>query len=193
MLWRDNREVSIQNFSQRYISAKITLLRSEFSWQLTGFYGQPNLALREESWKLLSYLGSINSMDWLYLRDFNEVLDSIEKYGGNPKSFQQLEPFRNVVEECRLGDLGFKGSKFTWCNYREGNEFIKERLDRALATPGWCYLFPNVEVEVLAAQSSDHKPLWVRLTQSSGHHSRSFKYEASWDKDVECVEVIKTE
>jgi hypothetical protein len=47
-------------------------------------------------------------MDWLCLGDFNEIMDNTEKYGGNPKSSSQLEPFRIAVEECMLGDLGIK-------------------------------------------------------------------------------------
>jgi hypothetical protein len=42
------------------------------------------------------------------------------------------------LAECSLGDLGFKGSKFTWANKRDPSNFIKERLDQALATDGWC-------------------------------------------------------
>jgi hypothetical protein len=40
------------------------------------------------------------------------------------------------------------GSKFTWCNNREDNNFIKERLDRVVANlewydifEGWIFLF----------------------------------------------------
>lgn len=50
-----------------------------------------------------------------------------------------------------------------------------------------------MEVEVLAARSSDHKPLWVQFIQGSSRPSRSFKYEACWDKDEESAKVIKTE
>jgi endonuclease/exonuclease/phosphatase family metal-dependent hydrolase len=60
-------------------------------------------------------------------------------------------------------DLGYRGLKFTWRNKRDSAEFVKERLDRTLATGGWCAQFPMVVVEVLAALSSDHNPLWIRF------------------------------
>lgn len=56
LLWKDDREVLIQNYSLRHISATITLLGSDFPWKLTGFYDNPNSAHREESWQLLSFL-----------------------------------------------------------------------------------------------------------------------------------------
>ena len=54
-----------------------------------------------------------------------------------------MEIFNQVLEECRLSDLGFFGPKFTWCNLREGNELVHERLDRGMASSGWRDLFPS--------------------------------------------------
>jgi hypothetical protein len=34
------------------------------------------------------------------------------------------------------------------CNKREQGIFVKERLDRGLASPEWCSLFPNAGIEV---------------------------------------------
>jgi hypothetical protein len=72
--------------------------------------------------------------------------------------------FMNSLIEYNLGDLGFSGSKYTWSNKRSSVEYIKEQLDRALATPGWCSHFPFFEVEVLATRTLDHKPLWLRFS-----------------------------
>jgi len=55
----------------------------------------------------------------------------------------------------------FNAYQLTWNNKRALTEFIKECLDRALATIGWCNIFLKVIVEVLAARRSDHKPLWT--------------------------------
>lgn len=37
-----------------------------------------------------------------------------------------------MVDDCRLQDLGFKGSIFTRCNRRRQSAQISERLDRFL-------------------------------------------------------------
>jgi hypothetical protein len=76
LLWKDNREVSIQNFSLSHISAKVCFLGSDSTWQLTCFYGNSNVALRGESWKLLTYLSRITSLSWLCVGDFNEILNN---------------------------------------------------------------------------------------------------------------------
>jgi endonuclease/exonuclease/phosphatase (EEP) superfamily protein YafD len=76
-----------------------------------------------------------------------------------------MDRFRNVLTGCNLHDLGYKGARFTWTNCRQGGGFTKERLDRALANAEWRTLYQEVTVHILAARSSDHKPLLVEFTK----------------------------
>jgi len=41
------------------------------------------------------------------------------------------------LEDCNLSDLGFSGPKYTWCNGKYGDDFSRERLDRAVANVEW--------------------------------------------------------
>lgn len=65
--------------------------------------------------------------------DFNEILWSFEKRGGNSKAVKEMDKFREVVKFCSLSDLSFTRYGFTWSNGRQGAINIKERLDRFLA------------------------------------------------------------
>lgn len=98
--------------------------------------------------------------------DFNEIIAQSEKVGGQARSEVQMEKFRETLWGCGLGDLGYRGPKFTLRNKKALAEFVKERLDRALANAGWCSKFPDFTVEVLAACSSNHNPLWINLCSS---------------------------
>jgi len=51
----------------------------------------------------------------------------------------------------------------------------------------------DMEVEVMVARSSDHKPLCVRLLQGHTRIHRGFKFEASWNMDDESSGVVKDE
>jgi hypothetical protein len=102
-----------------------------------------------------------------------------------------LDPFRNNLIGCNLGDLGYKGLKYTWSNKRETRVLVKERLDRAVATPNRCGLFPDDVIEVLPVSFSDHNPLWMTLTLDLFSIPRLFRYEACWDVSPECVEVVQ--
>jgi len=87
---------------------------------------------------------------------------------------------------------------YTWSNRRADGSFTRERLDRAMANPEWCTLFPSFSVLTMAARTSDHSPILVSFSphqldrQGQGPVRRSFKFEASWTSDVECGEVIST-
>jgi hypothetical protein len=113
LLWKENNEVEIQNYTCRHINAVIKHSDSTQPWRLTGFYGHPNPAKRYESWALLSHLRSFGLEPWLCIEDFNEVVEQSKKFGGVRRKESQMANFRNVLAECGLTNLGFKGSKYT--------------------------------------------------------------------------------
>jgi exonuclease III len=57
LLWSNEYEVVIQNFSQRHISGMVKIMDGGEPWMFTGFYGHPNPSKRHEAWALLSHLG----------------------------------------------------------------------------------------------------------------------------------------
>jgi hypothetical protein len=193
LLWRDADDLNIQNFTRRHINAEVRIPGSDQWWYLTCFYGHPVLAKRHESWALLNHLQSFCRGAWLCCGDFNEIVEHSEKWGGSRRRDGQMEQFRSVLEDCGLSDLGFLGPKFTWTNGQFGDNFIKERLDRAVANRAWCALFPNREIRVLAARTSDHNPVMVRsldVAATTTRFHRNFKFEAHWLADEECLGVI---
>jgi hypothetical protein len=164
-------------------------------WKLTGFYGHLGCNKREESWAILRFLSSLQPAPWLCVGDFNEIVEQVEKEGSLLRRDSQMNHFHEAFEFCQLGDLGFTGPRFTWCNQRMDHSFTKERLDRAVASSEWCAAFPKVSVLVLPTRASDHNPLSVSFSESISEgipHRRGFKYEAWWEKDAECTNVIKS-
>jgi hypothetical protein len=104
-----------------------------------------------------------------------------------------MESFHEAVQKCNLGDLGFKGQKFTWSNKREKGVFVKERLDRGLASPDWCALFPNAGIEVDVSFCSDHHLLWLRMDQYTHRPQKILRFEACWNVAKDCEDLIRGE
>ena len=105
-----------------------------------------------------------------------------------------MEAFRQILEVCGLTDLGYIGPKFTWTNCQDRNSFIKERLDRGVCNMAWRNLFPESQISVGAAISSDHTPLSLYLEGSrvKARQTTRFHYDACWASDKGCQETIKS-
>jgi hypothetical protein len=102
-----------------------------------------------------------------------------------------MSNFINALNICDLGDLGYKRSKFMWSNKREMGVFVKEQLDKAVASPKWCGSYPDVVVEGLPVSCFDNNPLWMQFSPPYFSAPRFFRFEASWDVSPECAKVVK--
>ena len=172
MLQKNEVDLHIQTYTQNHIDALI-MSNQNSPWRIMGFYGKPEEQLRHETWSLLKHLKSRSSSPWLCIRDYNEILLSREKEGGNPKPLQLMNNFCNTLLHCNLVDLGCSGNIFTWNNGREGDVFVQLRLDRACATMEWKELFLQARVSHLQALYSDHVP--ILLTTYPLSHQRRVK------------------
>ena len=95
--------------------------------------------------------------------EFNEITRQDEKLGSVPRPHNQMQLFREVIDECGFLDLGFEGQKYTWSRHFENGSSIWERLDRCLVTSSWFLSFPGSKVYHLRCDSSVHIPLFIRL------------------------------
>uniref|UniRef100_A0A2C9VYA4 Endonuclease/exonuclease/phosphatase domain-containing protein n=1 Tax=Manihot esculenta TaxID=3983 RepID=A0A2C9VYA4_MANES len=93
--------------------------------------------------------------------NFNDILYATEKESRVSQPQWQLEGFRSSLVDSGLYDLGYSGDLFAWNNGREGDDFVQERLDRALANMEWRNHFANVSISVLQATCSEYQPLWI--------------------------------
>ncbi|KAK2662525.1 hypothetical protein Ddye_001099 [Dipteronia dyeriana] len=122
---------------------------------------------RTHSWTILRRLAGMVSLPWIFLGDFNEILDSVEKLGGIPKSWNLLSDFRETLDDCGLEDLGYIGPKFTWCNKRDGEVVIFELLDRCTGNVEWQMSYPNFVVSHLDLWHSDHQSILLNFDDNS--------------------------
>lgn len=85
LLWNPKVSVSILNFSKNHIHAFVWFEENSLDfWFLTGIYGYLEAKYKEKTWELLEYLDIRVMHVWLVLGDFNEIMESGDKWGGNP-------------------------------------------------------------------------------------------------------------
>ena len=163
-------------------------------WKLTGFYGRPEEHRQHESWSYLRHLHTRDSLLWVCLGDFNEILNSAENQGRLPKPHRLMETFRNALLHCGLIDLRYRGNIFTWRNERPEDAFVQGRLDRACATLDWRERFPHAVVNHLQVSYSDHDPIFLIINGSADNTRRKKipkRFEEKWATHPECEAIIR--
>ena len=192
MLWKARVDLHVQTCSPNHIDAHI-MNGSLSPWKLTGFYWRPKEHRKHESWEYLRHLHSRDSLPWLCLGDYNEILSSDEKQGRVPRSLRRMKEFWSALLHCRLIDLGFNGNIFTWRNGRPSIEFVQERLVRACANIEWRDLFPHSKVHHLQAAYSNPDPILLttegdpRIVRPS---KKPHRLKEHWASHPACANII---
>jgi hypothetical protein len=162
-----------------------------------GFTTLPEAELRENTWKLMRTLKHQSDKPWMCVGDFNEILHSWEKEGGVPKPQGQMDNFKKALEVCALDDLGYVGDTFTWRNNSHTKEkYIRERLDRAVATLSWRLRFPGFRVVNGDHRHSDHRPVIIDTNgadkkRRSPVRGQMSLFEARWLEEVDCRGIVE--
>lgn len=107
------------------------------------------------------------------------------------RSHNQIQLFRDVIEECDFLELGFVGPNFTWSKHLEDGNSIWDILDRELVTNNWFLKFPSIRVTHLSCNSLDHLPLLINLIGLEiSPKNKIFRFEEMWLSDARCGEIV---
>ena len=104
-----------------------------------------------------------------------------------------MRRFRDCLSICSLHDLGFVGSRFTWCNGRFGDQWTLICLDRVVANESWTARFMEVKVHHISMSASNHclLALFLRKKTPPKPTKKRFFFEVMWARDDRCKEVIE--
>ncbi|XP_038708505.1 uncharacterized protein LOC120003559 [Tripterygium wilfordii] len=195
LLWKEEIDITVHSYSLRHIHVTIKEGSGSLPWNITFFYGHPDVSKRKCSWDLLRFLSNTIHNQWLCVGDFNAISNGGEKVGGSDRGGTMMNDFNDALSDSKLVDLGFKGNKYTWSNRRKSPEsFIKERLDRSLASLGWLQRWGTYHVEYLTTISSDHSCMYVCWDDRSLRRSaltRRFRYEPNLGAKDACHQLVR--
>ncbi|CAM8982876.1 unnamed protein product [Rhodiola kirilowii] len=188
LFWNNSTNVEVVSYSGFHIDF---LLSYKGSAHITLFYGSPKATLRHKSWDLMRKMRRLISVPWCVIGDFNEICTFSETTSRNVSRQNNMDRFRNVLLDCGLMDLGYKGYKFTYSNRRQGSEEVASRLDRAVGDDLWVDRFPNAIVEHLISHRSDHCPLLLSFDGIIQVNHKLFRFESMWMRDTSLVDMVR--
>ena len=194
LFWKPNFIVQLIKFGKTFIDVAVRNPEGK-CWQVTGFYDFPETSQRRESWRLLRSLALVSPLPWICIGDFNDLLHSSEKRGKHGKHAQptwKLHGFQEAVLESGLFDLGMVGYPFTWERSRGSDEWVEERLDRALTSNPWIHLFLKTKVCSLKAYCSYHLPIFLDPSLvMNPPRNKKFQFENSWLREFDYLKIVK--
>lgn len=146
---------------------------------------------------LLRRLVGLSSYPWLCFGDFNEILHTHEKTGGNNRNLNLVVDFRHAIKDCNLVDAGCTGYPFTWSNRRFEPYFIEERLDRFFYSKEWGKSFYDSTTTNLITWISDHSPVAFEVKEMSfvpRYARRTYSqvhYKDMWSAYDACKDIVR--
>ncbi|KAK9005391.1 hypothetical protein V6N11_042826 [Hibiscus sabdariffa] len=80
----------------------------------------------------------------MHCRDFNVVASPNEMVGGTPFNHNSARYYYEFLDRTYLMEIPSKGGTYNWSNQRSNEDAIFEKLDRALSSLEWSFLFPEL-------------------------------------------------
>nr|GMD06060.1 uncharacterized protein LOC109186215 [Ipomoea batatas] len=145
LFWKKETHLTITGFSRNYIDTTIKLENSPILWRYTGYYGCPERNKRKSSWDLVKHLSIQNTLPWILMGDFNDLLHPSEKIGRVQHPNWLIQGFPEAVEDAWKDNNTTQGNAATdvhWSKPQPG--FLKLNVDAAINKQGSCMGFACV-------------------------------------------------
>ncbi|XP_074276997.1 uncharacterized protein LOC141600652 [Silene latifolia] len=191
ILWNPSMfAVNFLEYNAQFIHMEVVDLGTGRQFHLTMVYAFNELLERKLLWqKLCSFQKQIHGA-WVICGDFNTVLVPSERLGGN-SSIEEMEDFKNCVDECEVADCPASGSYYTWNNKQEVQARVYSRLDRVLVNHNWLNDNGSVYAHFYCEGIFDHTPCVIQSVIDGTKNRRHFKYYNMWSRSEDFQSCVK--
>lgn len=162
--WTDEVSLYVELASSEAIDLMCTENDIKKHMRITFVHATTVCRERLHLWEELQRVTQTRSLGfaWVIL---NENLYPWKKIGRWMAGNCKLAAFLDFINDCSLMDLECKGSTFTWVNNKDGDDHVKERLDRSPCNVEWRVIFPSAEVYALATIGTDQPLVGITLVR----------------------------
>ncbi|XP_074277363.1 uncharacterized protein LOC141601001 [Silene latifolia] len=178
--------------SKRFIVCEVYDLTKNVSFCLIFVYAPPQPADKLDFWNELEIFVLNIDLPFLLLGDLNEIKSPSEKEGGAKVTNARCVRLSKFLNNTNSIDLPFSGNFFTWRKKKCGSDNVFEILDRALASPNWISIYPNMHFMHHAFTSSKHCPISVNFHDQVHKKALPFRFELMWTMRNDFSKMVKS-
>ncbi|KAB5564260.1 hypothetical protein DKX38_004314 [Salix brachista] len=173
--------VTVIHSDPQWLTCEVKSLLDGTSIRTTFIYGLNTQEERSAIWSYLSTQKSLNSTSpWGILGDFNAIISSRDRQGGDPRWHNHMDDFSNCVAQTELIQIPVSGLHFTWHNGRQGEDTILRKIDWAWGNQSLLATWPLVKANFQARIGSDHSPILMSLSPHPPRQTPRFKFLNLW-------------
>ncbi|XP_058727038.1 uncharacterized protein LOC131598458 [Vicia villosa] len=176
VMWKDKEvTVTLLQKEEQFIHLDVISADKRIHYLATIVYAMNQLERRKCLWEQIENLGTNTSIPWIVMGDYNNVLTSQDRIGGNQVNIAEYKDLADMMHRTGLFEAPTRGRHFTWFN-NHSDGAIYSIIDRLIANVQWFQTFQDAHVEVLHPNVSDHSPLRVLWGQQQTRMKMMFKF-----------------
>ncbi|GJU41859.1 RNA-directed DNA polymerase, eukaryota [Tanacetum coccineum] len=153
---------------------------------IVSIYSPQEIGAKKVLWDRIVDIIKCWNGEVIIMGDFNEVLDSHERFGSTFNS-HHASIFKEFLSNAEVVDVPLDGYMFTWWD-RAGSKMSK--IDRFLVSEGLLETFPHFSGMILTRHLSDHRPILLHEVVSD-FSPKPFRIFGSWFLEDDFQEVVE--
>jgi len=127
-MWNEEVETRVISSNNNFIDVECYDPTRGSEMRITFLYAPTNYGERLILWHQLREIQAQNTLPWIYMGDFNEILYAWEKVGKRAADYYRMAVFQDLLNDYSLMDIDSKGCAYTWANNREREELVKKNI-----------------------------------------------------------------
>lgn len=181
------------HYSEQWVTCDVITLSSHARLRITFVYGLNNPSGRGTLWNYIQHQAPLfSSSPWALLGDFNAILRTTDRSGGDASWYGHMEDFGCCINDSELSQISYSGMKYTWHNGQLGNSAIMKKLDWIFGNSSFLNSWPTAHSQFLPRDHSDHSSMVLTLSSPLPHSPSPFKFLNVWADREDFLDIVKS-
>jgi len=184
--------ISCLHSSDQWVTCDVTTLATNTAFRVTFVYGLNTPVGRELLWNYMKHQTPLfSSSPWIILGDFNAILKSSNRIGGDTCWYGHQDAFGNCIQDSELVEIPYTGMNFTWHNGQQGVNAIMKKLDWIFSNHCFLSTWPTAHSIFLPRDYSDHSSMILEFSTPEPRPPYPFKFLNFWADRSEFMDLVR--